>query len=96
MSDSLNLIGCRGNIKSEFSKKVCFSRKSRLKVTYMFMALTNSLVGLFIAVLLQIFGRNFYSNASFFSLLWLYLGNSQVSVYRTIGRPLVALLLQIF
>ena len=45
--DSLNLIGCRGNIKSEFSKKVCFSRKSRLKVTYMFMALTNSLVVLF-------------------------------------------------
>ena len=56
LSDSLNLIGCRGNIKSEFSKKkVCFSRKSRLKVTYMFMALTNSLVVLFIAVLLQIF-----------------------------------------
>ena len=52
LSDSLNLIG---NIKSEFSKKVCFSRKSRLKVTYMFMALTNSLVVLFIAVLLQIF-----------------------------------------
>ena len=53
---SLNLIGCRGNIKSEFSKKkVCFSRKSRLKVTYMFMSLTNRLVVLFIAVLLQIF-----------------------------------------
>ena len=48
LSDSLNLIGCRGNIKSEFLK-------SRLKVTYMFMALTNSLVVLFIAVLLQIF-----------------------------------------
>ena len=46
---------CRGNIKSEFSKKVCFSRISRLKVTYMFMALTNSLVVPFIAVLLQIF-----------------------------------------
>ena len=51
----LNLIGCRGNINSEFSKKICFSRISRLKVTYMFMALTNSLVVLFIAVLLQIF-----------------------------------------
>ena len=51
----LNLIGCRGNINSEFSKKVCFSRISRLKVSYMFMALTNSLVVLFIAVLLQIF-----------------------------------------
>ena len=49
------MIGCRGNIKSEFSKKVCFSRKSRLKVTYMFMELTNSLVVLFISVLLQIF-----------------------------------------
>ena len=55
LSDSLNLIGCRGNIKSEFSKKVCFSRISRLKVLYMFMVLTNSLVVLFIAVLLQIF-----------------------------------------
>ena len=33
-----------------------------------------------------------YSNASCFSLLWLYLGNSQVSVYRTIGPTLVLLL----
>ena len=56
LSDSLNLIGCLGNVKSEFFKKsACFSRISRLKVTYMFMALTNSLVLLFIAVLLQIF-----------------------------------------
>ena len=55
LSDSLNLIGCRGNIKREFSKKACSSRTSRLKVIYMFMALTNSLVVLFIAVLLQIF-----------------------------------------
>ena len=43
----------------------------------------------FIAELLQIFRQNFYSNASCFSLLWLYLGNSQVSVYRTIGPTLV-------
>ena len=28
-------------------------------------------------------------NASCFSLLWLYLGNSQVSIYRTIGPTLV-------
>ena len=55
LADSLNLIGCRGNVKSEFSKKACFSRISRLKVPYMFMASTNSLVVLFIAVLLQIF-----------------------------------------
>ena len=33
--------------------------------------------------------RNFYSNASCFSLVLLYLGNSQVSVYRTIGPTLV-------
>ena len=46
-SELLNLIGCQGNINSKFSKKVCFSRISRLKVTYMFMALTNSLVVLF-------------------------------------------------
>ena len=55
----------------------------------MFMALTKSLVVLFIAVLLQIFCGNFYSNASCLSLLWLYLGFSQVSVYRTIGLTLV-------
>ena len=51
----VNLIGCRGNINSEFSKNFCFARISRLKVTYMFMTLTNSLDVLFIAVLLQIF-----------------------------------------
>ena len=73
--------------------KVWFSRISRLKVTYMFMALINSLVVLFIAVLLQIFWGNFYSNASCFLLLWLYLGNSQVSVYRTIGPTLVLIIL---
>ena len=59
----------------------------------MFMALTISLVVLFIAELLQIFRQNFYSNASCFSSLWLYprhnLGNSQVSVNRTIGPTLV-------
>ena len=32
---------------------------------------------------------NFYSNVSRLSLFWLYLGNSQVSVYRTIGPTLV-------
>ena len=56
---------------------------------YMFMALATSLVVLFIAELLKIFRQNFYSNTSCFSLLWLYLGNSQVSVYRTIGPTLV-------
>ena len=59
----------------------------------MLLALTNSLVVLFIAVLLQIFGRNFYSNASFFCIVVVILGhnlgNSQVSVYRTIGPTLV-------
>ena len=76
-----------------FQKEVCFSRISRLKVTYMFMALTNSLVVLFIAVLLQILRGNYDSNASCLSLLWLYLGNSQVSVYRTIGPTLVSILI---
>ena len=59
----------------------------------MFMALTNSLVVLFIAVLLQIFSRNFYSNASCFFIVVVIpghnLGNSQVSVNRTIGPTLV-------
>ena len=48
LSESLNLIGCRGNINSSFSKKVCFSRSiSRLKVMYMFMVLATSLVVLY-------------------------------------------------
>ena len=48
LSQLLNLIDCQGNINSLFStKKICFSRISRLKVTYMCMALTNSLVVLF-------------------------------------------------
>ena len=48
LSELLNLIGCRGKIKSFREKKVCFSRTiSRLKVTYMFMALATSLVVLF-------------------------------------------------
>ena len=77
-----------------FKKKVCFSRKSRLKVTYMFMALTNSLVVLFIAVLLQIFNVD----ETFTAMLLVFidvvilghnLGHSQVSVYRTIGPTLV-------
>ena len=54
------------------------------------MTLATSLVVFFlISMLLQIFCRNFYSNASCFSLLLLYLGNSQVSVHRTIGPTLV-------
>ena len=54
----------------------------------MFMALTNSLVVLFIAVLLQIFWQCFL-----FFIVVVILGhnldNSQVSVYRTIGPTLV-------
>ena len=60
------------------------------------MALTNSLVVLFIAVLLQIFLRNFFSNASCFFIVVVIpgynQGNSQVSVNRTIGPTLVLLL----
>ena len=42
--ESLNLVGCRGNINSQFSP-VCFSRTiSRLKVTYKFMVFATSLV----------------------------------------------------
>ena len=49
----------------------------------MFMALATSLVVLF---LLLCYCRHFDKT---FSLLWLYLGNSQVSIYRTIGPTLV-------
>ena len=93
MSDSLNLIGCRGNVKSEFSKqKSCFLRISRLKVTYMLMVLTNSLVVLFIAVLLQILMQLLQQCFLFFIVVVIpghNLGNSQVSVNRTIGPTLV-------
>ena len=57
------------------------------------MALTNSLVVLFIAVLLQIFWRNFNSNASCFSLLWLYLGITWAIVRWAFIGPLVLLCL---
>ena len=43
LTELLNTIGCRSKIKSQFSKKVCFSRTiSRLKVTYMFMVFATS------------------------------------------------------
>ena len=93
MSDSLNLIGCRGNVKSEFSKKPCFSRISRLKVTYMFMAFTNSFVcaiyyGATADILMKLLQQCFL----FFIVVVIpghNLGNSQVSVNRTIGPTLV-------
>ena len=60
----------------------------------MFMTLATGLVVLFNCyATADIFRRNFYSNASCFSLLLLYLGNSQVSVYRTIGPTLVCFVL---
>ena len=73
-----------------FQKKACFSRINRLKVTYMFMALTNSLVVLFIAadVLTKLLQQCFL----FFIIVVIpghNLGNSQVSVNRTIGPTLV-------
>ena len=55
LSDSLNLIGCRGNVKSEFSKKACFSKLfvNAINMYVIFNLLI--LVVLFIAVLLQKF-----------------------------------------
>ena len=55
----------------------------------MFMTLATSLVVLFNCYAI----RSFYSNASCFSLLLLYLGNSQVSVYRTMGPTLVIIII---
>ena len=53
------------------------------------MALATSLVVFFYCCATADVLTNFYSNVSCFSLFWLYLGNSQVSVYRTIGPTLV-------
>ena len=84
LTELLNLIGCQGKIKSKFSKKVCFSRTiSMLNVTYMFMVFAASLV----VFLFLCYCR--YFDETFTAMLWLYLGNSQVSVYRTIGPTLV-------
>ena len=59
----------------------------------MFMALTNSLFVLFIAVLLQIFLTKLLQQCFLFFIVVVILGhnlgNSQVSVYRTIGPTLV-------
>ena len=55
----------------------------------MFLTLATSLVVLFNFYATADILTNFYSNASCFSLLLLYLGNSQVSVYRNIGSTLV-------
>ena len=56
----------------------------------MFMVFATSLVVPFYCCATADILTNFYSNASCFSLLWLYLGNIQVSVYRTIGPTLVS------
>ena len=55
----------------------------------MFMTLVTSFVVLFNCYATADILTKFLSNASCFSLLLLYLGNSQVSVYRTIGPTLV-------
>ena len=81
----LNLIGCWDKIKSYFSEKVCFSRTiSRLKVTYMFIVFATSLVVFLFLCYCRYFDETFTAML-LFSLLWLHPGNSQVSVYRTIG-----------
>ena len=53
------------------------------------MALATSVVVFFFCCATADILTNFNSNVSCFSLFWLYLGNSQVSVYRTIGPTLV-------
>ena len=58
----------------------------------MFMTLGTSLVVLFNCYATADILTKLYSNASCFSLLLLYLGNSQVSVYRTNGPTLVIFL----
>ena len=56
----------------------------------MFMTLATSLVVLFNCYATADILMKLYSNASCFSLLLLlYLGNSQVSIYRTVGPTLV-------
>ena len=96
MLNSLNSIGCRGNVKSEFSKKKpCFSRISRSKVTYMFMASTNSLVVLFFCCATADILKKLLQQCFLFFIVVVIpghnLGTTQVSVNRTIGPTLVIL-----
>ena len=76
-----------------FQKKICFSRISRLNVLYMFMGLTNSLVVIFYCcATADILTKLLQQCLLFFIVVVITghnLGNSQVSVYRTIGPALV-------
>ena len=63
----------------------------------MFMVVATSLVVFLFLCYCRYFDETFTAMLLVFVLLWLYLGNSQVRVYRTIGPTLViAVLLQIF
>ena len=63
----------------------------------MFMALVTSLVVLFYyCVTADIFTKLLQQCFLIFIVPWIYLGNSQVSVYRTIGPTLVCILSSIF
>ena len=81
-----------------FQTKSLFLKKSRLKVTYMFMALTNSLVVLFVycCAAADILTKRLQQCFLFFIVVVILghnLDNSQVSVYRTIGPTLVFLVI---
>ena len=86
----LNLIGCQGNINSLIFEKNLFLKNHKY-IKYMFMALVTSLVVLFYCcvtadILTKLLQQCFLI---FIVVPWLYLGNSQVSNYRTIGPTLV-------
>ena len=90
LSELLNLIGCRGNINSLIFEKNLFLKNHKY-IKHMFMALVTSFVVLFYCcvsadILTKLLQLCFLI---FIVVPWLYLGNSQVSVYRTIGPTLV-------
>ena len=95
LSELLNLIGCWGNIDGLFLKKVCFSKTiSRLKVK----------------ISIHVYGISDDLSCAFYwrvtadiltkllqqcsVVVYIYLVNSQVSVYRTIG-PLIEFVYQV-
>ena len=91
LSISLNLIGCQGDKKGKFrknvKKKLSQNHKVDEAVTF-HTCLWHYPLHKFYLFFRQIW--TLVAMATFFivSLLWLYLANSQVSVFRTIG-PLV-------
>ena len=92
MSDSLNLIGCRGNIKSEFSKKSVSQEKVGESTIHVYGINKSFSCAIFCCATADILTKLLQQCFLFFIVVVILghnLGDSQVSVYSTIGPTLV-------